>query len=417
MAEHQTDRDLEFIDLFDSDTPDARKAAILAKLRESPEDYQRYEAYLEILNVPVARKKDPPVHVHNDLLAAANQHIKEQRRMQVRAWFSWLTHPALAGVAVLCGAFFLGQEFMSLGPGKPEEEIQRSVNEDSLTTAKDNPIKVLEALPEAEPTVETALDEPLEKAAPEMVARSSDRTGQPARSPLSKPLPERDALANVHQISRKATTGASAKLGQRGKMRTKGLRPQRKKASGARSTLRNGSPSVKENPLGIAKVSRRGKVRSQDEQHRPLRKESKLVPQREGSLDRAESELMIGSADKTMMAVSPTKGESSEPVVAPQPMKSKAPLMLMAEVADEPQIGAGPRQPFLDFGGNLEGFLSLIDSGNPIQSFTSKTLIRQARLSIGAKRFKFARRCATIVLDRRDTFQTEAQAILDTLPK
>ena len=126
MAEHQSDRDLEFIDLFDTDTPDERRVAILAKLRESPEDYQKYEAYLEILDVPVTRKKDPPVHVRKDLLAAANQHIKEQRRIQVRTWFSWLTHPALAGVAVLCGAFFLGQEFMSLDPGKPEAEIRRS---------------------------------------------------------------------------------------------------------------------------------------------------------------------------------------------------------------------------------------------------------------------------------------------------
>ena len=69
MAEHQSDRDLEFIDLFDTDTPDERRVAILAKLRESPEDYQKYEAYLEILDVPVARKKDPPVHVRKELLA------------------------------------------------------------------------------------------------------------------------------------------------------------------------------------------------------------------------------------------------------------------------------------------------------------------------------------------------------------
>ena len=71
MAEQQTDGDLEFID-SSIDTPDERRAEILAKLRESPEDYQRYEAYLEILDVPVARKKDPPVHIHNHLLAAAN---------------------------------------------------------------------------------------------------------------------------------------------------------------------------------------------------------------------------------------------------------------------------------------------------------------------------------------------------------
>ena len=44
MAEQQHDRDLEFIDLFDSETSDERREAILAKLRESPEEYQRYEA-------------------------------------------------------------------------------------------------------------------------------------------------------------------------------------------------------------------------------------------------------------------------------------------------------------------------------------------------------------------------------------
>ena len=65
----------------------------------------------------------------------------------------------------MCGAFFLGQEFMSLEPGKPVKEIPSSANEDRLT-AKDKPIKALEALPEAEPSVESALAEPREKAAP-----------------------------------------------------------------------------------------------------------------------------------------------------------------------------------------------------------------------------------------------------------
>ena len=54
---------------------------------------------------------------------------------------------------------------MSLDPGKPEAEIRRSADEDSLTAA-DNPIKALEALPEAEPSVESALAETSEKAEP-----------------------------------------------------------------------------------------------------------------------------------------------------------------------------------------------------------------------------------------------------------
>ena len=404
MAEHQPDRDLEFIDLFDTDTPDERRAAILAKLRESPEDYQRYEAYLEILDVPVTRKKDPPVHVRNDLLAAANQHIKEQRRIHVRAWFSWLTHPALAGVAVLCGAFFLGQEFMSLDPGKPEAEIQRSANEDSLT-AKDNPIKALEALPEAEPTVEIALAEPSEKAAPDVVARSSDRSAEPARSPLAKPFPEGDASATGPQMARKATTEKSAKLGQRGKMRARS-RPRKERASSARKVLRSRPPSVNENTVSVDKTARRMKARSNRKTNQPLRKGKKRSMQIEVSPDHAESELMLGSADGIMMAQSPDT------------VASKGNNAPMADIADEPKIGAGPKKhSLIGFVGNLEGFLSLIEQGNPMQSFTSKTLIRQARLSIDEKRFKIARRCATIVLDRRDTFRTEAQTILDTLPK
>lgn len=434
MAEHQPDRDLEFIDLFDTDTPDERRAAILAKLRESPEDYQRYEAYLEILDVPVTRKKDPPVHVHNNLLAAANQHIKEQRRTQARAWFSWLTHPALAGVAVLCGAFFLGQEFMSLDPGKPEPEIRKAADEDSLT-ATDNPIEALEALPEAEPSVEsalaepnekaepsveialaepseeaepaaeTALAEPREKARPEVVARFSDQSAQPARPPFAKPLPEGDASRTVQQMARKATTAKSAKLGQRSKRRARS-RPRKERASSARKVVRKPSPSVNENPVSVDKTARSLTGRSNRKTNRPLRMGKKPSMQIEVSPDHPESELMLGSADEIMMAKSPDT------------VAGKGSLAPMADFADDPKIGARSKKPTLiGFVGNLEGFLSLIEQGNPMNSFTSKTLVRQSRLAVDAKRFKIARSCATIVLNRRDTFRTEAQNILDTLPK